>query len=489
MRGRVAYDGLDAVISCRAPLCVSIPTPLFAPSADALNDFDALEAPSAKAQEPAPTFRKLALTEEEEKEAAKDEARASDAREGATGAEAAAAAATTTPKGAAESTAEAAPSASTSSPAAAVPTSAGSSPAASPSKALAFDPLGRSKAKAKAKTKRSSPDEAAGGAAGGASELDAAEAAEAMAAGVPASFIKQLEAFAAKGPDGLADALASMMEELEGEGPGLGGEGPESLGELTKMLETLGAAGGPPEGAPGAAPRQGEPATGGRKNGSGMAGLSAGFLGKGAGKKATKGSGKASGKGQAASSSSSPARSPVESSSSSPPASMSATLEALAASAPAPPARAPAAGGVPEDLSEDLFAALNAQGGAEGGMAALVEQLMKQILAKDVLYAPMKEIAEKYPAWLESHRDSLSTEELEKYQLQQRYIHDILRQYDSNPDDITTLMQLLQQMQSCGQPPQDIIDELAPGLSFGPDGLPSFAGEDQEAAVPNCPMQ
>lgn len=29
------------------------------------------------------------------------------------------------------------------------------------------------------------------------------------------------------------------------------------------------------------------------------------------------------------------------------------------------------------------------------------------------------------------------------------------------------------QMQQRGQPPQEIIDELAPGMAFGPDGLPT----------------
>ena len=31
-------------------------------------------------------------------------------------------------------------------------------------------------------------------------------------------------------------------------------------------------------------------------------------------------------------------------------------------------------------------------------------------------------------------------------------------------------------MQQRGQPPQEIIDELAPGLRFGPDGLPTGLG-------------
>ena len=42
------------------------------------------------------------------------------------------------------------------------------------------------------------------------------------------------------------------------------------------------------------------------------------------------------------------------------------------------------------------------------------------------------------------------------------------------------------QMQQCGQPPQEIVDELAPGMQFGPDGLPSFGsgGVGDEALPP-----
>ena len=33
------------------------------------------------------------------------------------------------------------------------------------------------------------------------------------------------------------------------------------------------------------------------------------------------------------------------------------------------------------------------------------------------------------------------------------------------------------QMQACGQPPQDIVNDLAPGMSFDEDGLPKFGSE------------
>ncbi len=51
-------------------------------------------------------------------------------------------------------------------------------------------------------------------------------------------------------------------------------------------------------------------------------------------------------------------------------------------------------------------------------------------------------------------------------------------------------------MQACGQPPQEIVDELAPGLQFDADGAPQQgpAGAAGAAGGPaldpaNCAMQ
>ena len=44
-------------------------------------------------------------------------------------------------------------------------------------------------------------------------------------------------------------------------------------------------------------------------------------------------------------------------------------------------------------------------------------------------------------------------------------------------------------MQQRGQPPQEIIDELAPGMSFGPDGLPDFGGGYPSNMPDDCVLQ
>ncbi|KAI7838883.1 hypothetical protein COHA_007349 [Chlorella ohadii] len=97
-------------------------------------------------------------------------------------------------------------------------------------------------------------------------------------------------------------------------------------------------------------------------------------------------------------------------------------------------------------------------------------------LPKLVVYL---DIGDKYPEWLEANKDKLSAEDLERYQQQQVYIRRICELYEASPSDYAQLVDLLQQMQQCGQPPQEIVDELAPGMQFGPDGLPSFGGDEQ----------
>ena len=59
----------------------------------------------------------------------------------------------------------------------------------------------------------------------------------------------------------------------------------------------------------------------------------------------------------------------------------------------------------------------------------------------------------------------------------------------------------MQEIQSCGQPPEEIIQELAPDLQLGPDGAPSASAgalgmfsdlaKDQGngGGAPGCPIQ
>ena len=49
-------------------------------------------------------------------------------------------------------------------------------------------------------------------------------------------------------------------------------------------------------------------------------------------------------------------------------------------------------------------------GDSDGSIASLADTIMQQLLSKDVLYQPMKDIGSKYPGWLAAHRYTFHVE-------------------------------------------------------------------------------
>lgn len=124
--------------------------------------------------------------------------------------------------------------------------------------------------------------------------------------------------------------------------------------------------------------------------------------------------------------------------------------------------------------------------------------LMDQIMSKELLHEPMKDLASKvlnalaffsiitltslklqfqYPVWLKENRSTLSKEDAERYDSQLTIIHQIIAIYDNSPgqdaspEDAKKVMDLVQEMEKCGSPPEAILKELAPDLEgAGTDG-------------------
>lgn len=99
-------------------------------------------------------------------------------------------------------------------------------------------------------------------------------------------------------------------------------------------------------------------------------------------------------------------------------------------------------------------------------MESIVETMMQQLLSKEILQEPMKEIGERYPKWLEDHKASLSAEEYERYSRQYKLIKDLNEVYEKDPSNFNRVVELMQKMQECGQPPNDIVQELAPDFDL-----------------------
>jgi peroxin-19 len=71
---------------------------------------------------------------------------------------------------------------------------------------------------------------------------------------------------------------------------------------------------------------------------------------------------------------------------------------------------------------------------AEGNeeMKTALESVVEQIISKDSLYEPMKQLKEEFPGWLEKNWDKISQEDLEKYNKQVDKIEQICKMYETS---------------------------------------------------------
>lgn len=53
--------------------------------------------------------------------------------------------------------------------------------------------------------------------------------------------------------------------------------------------------------------------------------------------------------------------------------------------------------------------------GDGSGILSFVQGMMQQLLSKEMIYPSLKELSNEYPAWLEEHKATLSTSDLQRY--------------------------------------------------------------------------
>ncbi|XP_078526254.1 peroxisomal biogenesis factor 19 [Lissotriton helveticus] len=133
------------------------------------------------------------------------------------------------------------------------------------------------------------------------------------------------------------------------------------------------------------------------------------------------------------------------------------------------------------------------EGEGEGNILPIMQNIMQNLLSKDVLYPSLKEITEKYPEWLQTHRESLPEEQFTKYQEQHSIMGKICEQFESEqPSDsevaqkarFELVLDLMQKLQDLGHPPKELAGETPPGLNFDLDGL--NLSESPSAASEQC---
>ncbi|KAJ3003824.1 hypothetical protein NUW54_g2654 [Trametes sanguinea] len=106
--------------------------------------------------------------------------------------------------------------------------------------------------------------------------------------------------------------------------------------------------------------------------------------------------------------------------------------------------------------------------------------MMSQLMSKEVLYEPLKELHDKFPSYLEDNASKLSEEDKKRYVAQSKIVAEIVATFedpsysDEDPQKGLKVVELMQEMQEHGSPPAEIMGPLPPGFDLGPDGLPSL---------------
>lgn len=132
------------------------------------------------------------------------------------------------------------------------------------------------------------------------------------------------------------------------------------------------------------------------------------------------------------------------------------TMERMQASGDSASAAAAsgAGGGSEEDLIAQMMKELQAGGGAEGGgeedFNKMLMGMMAQLTNKEILYEPMKELHDKFPAWMEKNEGRAGTEDLLRYKHQQELVGEIVGRFERkgySDDDETDREFIVERMQ------------------------------------------
>ncbi|KAI8323847.1 Pex19 protein [Martensiomyces pterosporus] len=139
-------------------------------------------------------------------------------------------------------------------------------------------------------------------------------------------------------------------------------------------------------------------------------------------------------------------------------------------------------GGDGMDMMEELMRQMD-QIGDDGQLDSLVDDVIGQLMSKEVLYQPLKDLDVEYPKYLAKNKDTLSKEDYERYEKQHAYVKEIITQFEVSGDGSANdpkIVELMQKMQDCGQPPNELLKVLAPDMEL------DASGEVKIPETPNC---
>ncbi|KAF8551444.1 hypothetical protein OG21DRAFT_1417995 [Imleria badia] len=119
---------------------------------------------------------------------------------------------------------------------------------------------------------------------------------------------------------------------------------------------------------------------------------------------------------------------------------------------------------------------------SESEIQGVLEEMMGHLMSKNVLYEPLKELHEKasFPEYLTRNASTLSPADKARFEAQVSCIKRLIDEFEAptyRDDDgqaSERIVGLMSELQTHGQPPQEIMGPLPPGLNMGADGLPDM---------------
>ncbi|RNA25619.1 Peroxisomal biogenesis factor 19 [Brachionus plicatilis] len=120
----------------------------------------------------------------------------------------------------------------------------------------------------------------------------------------------------------------------------------------------------------------------------------------------------------------------------------------------------------------DIFSKLNFAGD-DGDEDMMMEPILSMLFSKDVLHPSLKLMHENYDKYLKDKKDKLSPQEIEKCQMQKDCIEKMCNVYenskesDSKENKADQLKQILDLLEKCGMPPDELVPEVNPFEMLG----------------------
>lgn len=126
----------------------------------------------------------------------------------------------------------------------------------------------------------------------------------------------------------------------------------------------------------------------------------------------------------------------------------------------------------PEDIA-NMFGNIDLNAtGENNAFLPFMHKMMQSLLSPDVLLPCIRELVERYPAWLTEHGPSLPKEERELYEKQLKLLKEVSvelqKEKEDDPEDVKralfqSVLDKMQALQDLGPPPAELVGDLAPG--------------------------